>query len=142
MVLRIRRPDVICAPRPLSTRPQALANVEEDLVQALRLDAENPHAFAIFVDEAGFMVSVHRMVVVTYLFGNFEMPRDEFNSAVAVHAAARVSKQDRQQASKAVSCFLELLRAEFCDTKHPYMVDSIVLFGVDSRKRLLHDVNM
>ena len=59
-----------------------------------------------------------------------------------VQAAAHVSKQDKQQASKAVSCFLELLRAEFRDRKHLYMVYSIVLFGVDSLKRLLHDVNM
>ena len=89
-VLRIHRPDVICAPRPLSTGPQALANVQEDLLQALRLesdasDAENSHAFAIFVDEAGCIVSMHRMVVVTYLFGNFEMPRDGFYTAVTVH---------------------------------------------------------
>lgn len=84
-VLRIQRPDVICAPRPLSAGPQALANVQEDLLQALRLDAENPHAFAIFVDEAGYMVSMHRMVDVTYLLGSFEMPRDDFNSAVTVH---------------------------------------------------------
>ena len=59
-----------------------------------------------------------------------------------VQAAAHVSKQDRQQASKAVSCFLELTRAEFCDRKHLYMVHSIVLLGVDTLKRLLHDVNM
>jgi len=59
-----------------------------------------------------------------------------------VQAAAHVSKQKRQQASKAVSCFLELIRAEFRDKKHLYMVYSIVLFGVDSLKRLLHDVNM
>lgn len=84
-VLRIQRPDVIGAPRPLSAGPQALANVQEDLLQALRLDAENPHAFAIFVDEAGYMVSMHRMVAVTYLLGSFEMPRDDFNSAVTVH---------------------------------------------------------
>jgi len=59
-----------------------------------------------------------------------------------VQAAAHVSKQDRQQASKAVSCFLELIRAEFRDKKHLYMVYSIVMFGVDSLKRLLPDVNM
>jgi len=59
-----------------------------------------------------------------------------------VQAAAHVSKQERQQASKAVSCFLELIRAEFGDKKHVYMVYSIVLFGDDSLKRLLHDVNM
>lgn len=63
--LRIQRPDVIRAPRPLGAGPDALANVREDLLQALRLDAENPHAFAIWVDEAAYMVSVHRMVVVT-----------------------------------------------------------------------------
>lgn len=70
--LRIQRPDVIHAPRPLGAGPDALANVQEDLLQAWRLDAEKPHAFAIFADEAGYMASVHRMVVA-YLFGNFEM---------------------------------------------------------------------
>lgn len=59
-----------------------------------------------------------------------------------MQAAAHVRKQARQQASKAVSCFLELICAEFCDKKHLYMVHSIVMFGVDSLKRLLHDVNM
>ena len=67
--LRIQRPDVIRAPRPLSVGPGALANVQEDLLQALRLNADNPHAFAIFVDEAGYMVSMHGIVII-YLFGN------------------------------------------------------------------------
>lgn len=58
---------------------------------------------------------------------------------VCVQAAAHVSKQDRQQARKAVSCFLELIRAEFRDKKHLYMVYSIVLVGVHTLKRLLHD---
>ena len=157
-VLRIQRPDVICAPRPLSAGPEALANVQEDLLQALRLDAKIPRAFAIFVDEAGYMVSMHRMMVVTYLFGNVEMPRDglivlslcmyvytgtldscklPYGPCVCVQAGAHVSKQNRQQASQAVSCFLELIRAEFRDRKRRYMVHSIVLFGVDSLKRLL-----
>jgi len=75
-VLRIQRPEIICAPRPLSAGPEALANVQEDLLQALRLDPEQPRALAIFVDEAGYMVSMCRMViVVTYLFGDFGMPR-------------------------------------------------------------------
>ncbi len=75
--LRIQRPDIICLPRPLSEGPEALANVQEDLLQALRLDAERPRALAIFVDEAGYMVSMCMMViVVTYLFGDLWMPRD------------------------------------------------------------------
>ncbi|KAL0040992.1 hypothetical protein WJX77_001553 [Trebouxia sp. C0004] len=61
---------------------------------------------------------------------------------LVVMAAAHVSKQERQQANKAVGCFLELIRAGSRDTKHLYIVYSIVLFGVDSLKRLLHDVNM
>ena len=63
-------------------------------------------------------------------------------TCACVQAAAHVRRQDRQQASKAVSCFLELIRAEFRDRKHLYMVHSVLLFGVDSLKRLLHDGNM
>lgn len=66
--LRIQRPDAICAPRPLIAGPEALATVQEDLLQALRLDADKPRALAIFVDEAVYMVSLYRIVVVTYLF--------------------------------------------------------------------------
>ena len=67
-VLRIQRPDVICAPRPLIAGPEALANAKADLLRALRLDAEKPCALAIYVDEAGYMVTLYRMVVVAYLF--------------------------------------------------------------------------
>ncbi len=74
--LRIQRPDIICRPSPEG--PEALANVQEDLLQALRLDAQRARALAIFVDEAGYMVvSMCRMViVVAYLFDDLWMPRD------------------------------------------------------------------
>lgn len=83
-VLRIHRPDVICAPRPLSAGPESLANVQEDLLQALRLDTKKPRSLAIFVDGAGYMVNMHRMAVVTYLFGSLTMPR--FDNTVIAHA--------------------------------------------------------
>ena len=73
--LRMQRPDIICRPSPEG--PEALANVQEDLLQALRLNAERPRALAIFVDEAGYMVSVCSIViVVAHLFGDLWMPRD------------------------------------------------------------------
>jgi hypothetical protein len=73
----MQRPDIICRPRPLGEKSGTLANVQEELLQALRLDAERPRALAIFVDEAGYMVSMCRMViVVTYLFDDLWTPRD------------------------------------------------------------------
>ena len=61
---------------------------------------------------------------------------------VLVQAGAHVKKHHRQQANEAVSCFLELIRAEFLHNKHLYNVHSIVVSGVDSLRHLLHDVNM
>ena len=65
----------LCSQNTQCRPPELLANVQEDLLQALRLDTEKPRTLAIFVDGAGYMVSMHRMAVVTYLSGSLKMPR-------------------------------------------------------------------
>ncbi|DBA73352.1 TPA: hypothetical protein ACH3X1_011398 [Trebouxia sp. C0004] len=103
------------------------------------------------------MVSMRRMVIfLTYLFGDLWMPRDGLMIhtlcqhthltlvstllSLCTCAGSCPCQQARQAASEQGSqLFLELIRAEFVIRSIVY---SIVLFGVDSTKHLLHDVNM
>ena len=47
----------------------------------------------------------------------------------------------RKQAEYTASAFLDILKSEFRDQKTRYAVHSVTLLGVDSVRRMLHDVN-
>ena len=56
--LSIHVPHIVHAPKQWQEEPEdvALIRVKTDLLQALRTDTSNPHALAIFVDKAGYLV--------------------------------------------------------------------------------------
>lgn len=50
-------------------------------------------------------------------------------------------QEERRQSYDTVSCLLSILKDEFRDKRTRYTVHSVILLGVDSLRRLLHDTN-
>ena len=92
MALHVQLPDVIAAPGLLQQSSNAYRFVLRDLLQALKQNATAPRAFAMFVDEAGYMVRIYS---ITHLFGNhrptchFWDASTCFGSAITEHMSMR-----------------------------------------------------
>ncbi|CAL8471119.1 g10661 [Coccomyxa elongata] len=82
-----------------------------NLLDALKPHGAGPRAYAIIVDEAGYLAGQHIK-----------------------------DKDERKQVYVTFRAFLDILMNEFCDTPD-YLVYSVTLLGVDSLRGLLHDIN-
>ncbi|EIE26926.1 hypothetical protein COCSUDRAFT_59427 [Coccomyxa subellipsoidea C-169] len=97
---------------PPSNVDKTLITTRANLLEALQKRDSAPPAYAITIDEAGYLAGQHIK-----------------------------GKEAQRQSYDAVSCLLSVFKDEFRDNKVATMVHSVTLLGVDSVRRLLHDVN-